>query len=58
MPKRTRALAGELIATTLATVGKNFSETPRTSAEIKNYANGLADMFCAYIDQLRRGSQT
>jgi AcrR family transcriptional regulator len=44
-----RALAGDLITTTLSTVGKQFSETPRTPAEIKAYADAMADMFCAYL---------
>jgi AcrR family transcriptional regulator len=51
----TRALAGELITTTLSTVGKRFSETPRAPAEIDTYADGLADMFCAYLGALERG---
>jgi AcrR family transcriptional regulator len=51
----TRALAGELITTTLSTVGKRFSETPRTPAEIDTYADGLADMLCAYLKDLGRG---
>lgn len=45
----TRALAGDLIKTTLSAVGKQFSETPRTSTEIEAYANAMADMFCAYL---------
>src|SRR6516225_4450278 len=45
----TRTLAGELITTTLSTVGKQFSESPRTPVEIDTYADGLADMFCAYL---------
>jgi len=49
----TRALAGDLITTTLSAVGKQFSETPRTSAEIEVYADAVADMFCAYL----RGSE-
>jgi len=53
-PRRIRALASDLITTTLATVGKDFSENPRTTAEIKVYADGMADMFCAYIDELAR----
>ncbi|MCP3408194.1 TetR family transcriptional regulator [Bradyrhizobium sp. CCGB01] len=48
----TRELAGELIKTTLAEVGKRFSETPRSEAEIARHADGLADMFCAYLDKL------
>jgi AcrR family transcriptional regulator len=46
----TRALAGDLIVTTLSTVGKHFSEGPRSLAEIEAYADGMADMFCAYLN--------
>jgi AcrR family transcriptional regulator len=53
-PKETRALARDLITTTLTTVGKNFSESPRTSTEIRAYADAMADMFCAYIAELAR----
>ncbi|ERF84174.1 hypothetical protein JQ559_29180 [Bradyrhizobium viridifuturi] len=50
-----RAMAGDLIKTTLSTVGQNFSESPRTRAEIKAYADAMADMFCAYLSsQVRR----
>jgi AcrR family transcriptional regulator len=45
----TRAMAAELIKTTLSTVGKEFSETPRQAAEIDAYADAMADMFCAYL---------
>jgi len=51
----TRALAGDLITTTLGAVGKDFSETPRTPAEIEAYAGAMADMFCAYLDRLGCG---
>ena len=47
-----RALAGDLITTTLSAVGKDFSGSPRTSAEIEAYADALADMFCAYLESL------
>ncbi|HTV25660.1 MAG TPA: TetR family transcriptional regulator [Polyangiaceae bacterium] len=50
-----RALAGELIMTTLSAVGKQFSEAPRTSAEIAAYSGALADMMCAYLDSLAGG---
>lgn len=50
----TRALAGDLITTTLSEVGKHFSETPRTAAEIEAYADAMADMFCAYLGTLER----
>jgi AcrR family transcriptional regulator len=51
----TRKLAADLITTTLSAVGKQFSGRPRTSAEIEAYADGMADMFCAYLRDLKRG---
>lgn len=51
----TRALAGKLITTTLAALGKEFSSTPRTEAEISTYADAMADMFCAYLAAAARG---
>ncbi|MFH0303273.1 TetR family transcriptional regulator [Bradyrhizobium sp. 31Argb] len=48
----TRALAGELITTTLTEVGKQFSETPRSPTEIEAYGDAMADMFCAYLKDL------
>ena len=47
-----RRLAGGLITTTLSAVGKDYSESPRTPAEIEAYANAMADMFCAYLQGL------
>ena len=51
----TRAMAGDLITTTLSQVGKHFSQTPRTPAEIEAYADAMADMFCAYLRDLEHG---
>ncbi|MBB6250633.1 TetR family transcriptional regulator [Nitrospirillum iridis] len=48
-----RALAGDLMKTTLAAVGKEFSERPRTPGEIAAYADAMADMFCAYLGHLQ-----
>jgi len=45
----TRDLASDLIMATLSQVGKHFSGTARTPAEIQAYADAMADMFCAYI---------
>ena len=47
--KATRTVAGNLITTTLSTVGKRFSENPRARSEIEAYAEAMADMFCAYL---------
>ncbi|MFT4077498.1 MAG: TetR family transcriptional regulator [Asticcacaulis sp.] len=49
----TRRLVGDLVMTTLSTVGKDFSEAPRTSDEISAFAEAMADMFCAYLDQVK-----
>jgi AcrR family transcriptional regulator len=51
----TRVLAGELITRTLSAVGKQFSESPRTSSEMEAYAAAMADMFCAYLEGLENG---
>jgi len=48
----TRALAADLITTTLSKAGKQFSESSRTAAEIEAYAEAMADMFCAYLKGL------
>jgi AcrR family transcriptional regulator len=53
--KSTRKLAGDLITTTLSVVGKHFSGSPRTPAEIEAYADAMADMFCAYLKDLQNG---
>ena len=55
-PEATRALAADLITSTFTAVGKQFSEAPRTPAEITAYADAMADMFCAYLESLAEGS--
>lgn len=45
----TRTLACDLILTTLSSVGKDFSGSPRTAEDIAVYADGMADMFRAYV---------
>lgn len=52
----TRMLAADLVNTTLSAVGKQLSESPRTSAQIEAYADAMADMLCAYLQKLRRAS--
>jgi len=50
-----RALAVDLVTSTLSAVGKQFSEVPRTDEEIERYAGAMADMFCAYLQGLAAG---
>ena len=52
-----RALAGELINSTLSQVGKQFSETARSSDEIERFADGLANMLSAYIRDIQGGGE-
>jgi AcrR family transcriptional regulator len=52
-PEATRDLACNLLRMTLNSGGKRFSERPRTLAEIEIYADAMADMFCAYLRELR-----
>lgn len=49
----TRDRAGDLILTTMSEVGRRFSETPRTAADIDTQADAMADMFVAYIASLQ-----
>lgn len=49
-----RKQAGNLLTTTLGAVGKRFSQSPRTAAEIDAFADAVADMFCAYLEHLAR----
>ncbi|MGX5842211.1 TetR family transcriptional regulator [Mesorhizobium sp. ArgA1] len=51
-PETVRTLAGGVIGATLSSVGKDFSGSPRTDAEIEAYADAMADMFCAYLVSL------
>lgn len=50
----TRSLAGDLITTTLSTVGSSFSGASRSQSEIKTYADAMTDMFCSYLKDLQR----
>jgi AcrR family transcriptional regulator len=52
--RATRASASELIVSVLTATGKQFSETPRTAVEIEAYSTSMSDMFCAYLQRLRR----
>lgn len=54
VPEATRALACDLIVTTFSSVGKEFSGSPRTEAQITAYADAMADMFSAYVRVLNQ----
>ncbi len=48
----TRHMVTDLVMSTMSTVGKAFSEVPRSLPEIESYSDAMADMFCAYIRTL------
>ena len=57
LPKASQSIrdrAGELILSTLSSVGKDFSRTPRSKAEIEGFADAMSDMFCAYVERLQQ----
>jgi AcrR family transcriptional regulator len=54
VPEATRVLACDLIVTTFSSVGKEFSGSPRTEAQITAYADAMADMFGAYVTVLNQ----
>jgi len=47
-------VAANLVEMTLAQVGSGFSERSRSAVEITSFANAMADMFSAYLQQLVR----
>ncbi|KAF1041658.1 MAG: Nucleoid occlusion factor SlmA [Herbaspirillum frisingense] len=49
-----RALAGDLIITTLATVGEHLSRNERPAEAIQTYGDAMADMFCAYLKTFQK----
>ncbi|ADU72051.1 TetR family transcriptional regulator [Pantoea sp. At-9b] len=49
LPEDARERAADVLNSTLGNVGKQFSETPRSSEEIQAYAADMAAMFCAWI---------
>lgn len=48
-----RTMAGDLIMTTMSTVGKEFSEAAHDESGISAFADAMADMFCAYLRSLK-----
>lgn len=54
VPEEKRALACDMVMMTLNTVGKRLSEEERTEEDIDARAGELADMFCAYLQQVAR----
>ncbi|MFJ2482677.1 TetR family transcriptional regulator [Pseudomonas sp. NPDC087598] len=49
-----RTAACDLLLTTLSSVGKDFSGSPRSELQINGFADGLADMFSAYVVSLNQ----
>lgn len=54
LPDHERNQAGDLIMTTMTSVGKVFSSQPRKPSEIERYSEAMSDMFCAYFVALAK----
>lgn len=52
-----RALSLSLIESTIRSVAKSYSEKPRAPDEIDAFAEGMADMFGAYLAQLNERAE-
>lgn len=47
-----RTRAADLVWDTLGAVGRQFSGSPRSAAEIRTRSDAMADMFCAWLERL------
>jgi AcrR family transcriptional regulator len=54
LPPRRRAFAAEMYIAQLAAMGKHVSEATRSAAEVDAWANATADMFLAYLNEMKR----
>jgi len=54
VPVRERAIASDLIMTTMSAIGKNVSEQGYSRHEVDRWATATGDMFCAYLEQVSR----
>jgi AcrR family transcriptional regulator len=52
VPVRERAIASDLIMTTMSAIGKNVSEQGYSRHEVDRWATATSDMFCAYLQQV------
>jgi len=57
VPVRERALASDLVMTTMSAIGKKVSEQGYARTEVERWATATGDMFCAYLQQLSKNKQ-
>lgn len=50
-----RALAGDMVMSTISAACKRYSEQPHTDQEIDAWAEALADMVCGYLSAIASG---
>lgn len=53
VPAPRRKRAGELVMTTLCSVGEHLSRSAQQSKAVRAYGEAMADMFCAYLESLQ-----
>jgi AcrR family transcriptional regulator len=54
VPVKERIFAMELVKTAMSTLGKTVSEEGHPRAHVDRFARATADMFCAYLEKVRR----
>jgi len=52
-----RSIVEELLSTTLSNAGEHVSASTYPATRIDDYANAMADMFCAYLSNLKNRSE-
>jgi AcrR family transcriptional regulator len=55
---KTRALAADVILTSMSAIGKKISEQRRSRAEVDVLADAISEMLGAYLDRLKADSAT
>lgn len=53
VPAPRRKRAGELVMTTLCSVGEHLSRSAQQPKAVRAYGEAMADMFCAYLESLQ-----
>ena len=55
-PKKDRAFAVDVLATTLSALGKSVSGQGRSRAEVDDFSDAVADMLCDFLGRQKRRS--
>jgi AcrR family transcriptional regulator len=54
VPREARTFAAEFVMTSMGAVAESLTRRPRSRAEVDAWARASAEMYCGYLEQLRR----